>query len=74
MLALAENNLGSPLDPPIFLFFVLYEIRTSHGSVLPIPLLPFTKRYVRFNCLVRKAHGQTLLSAEAEMDYGMRMG
>jgi hypothetical protein len=42
--------------------------------VLPISLLPFTKRYVRFNCLVRKAHGQTLLSAEAEMDYGMRMG
>jgi hypothetical protein len=73
MLPLAENDLGSPLDPPIFLFLVLHEIRTSHGSVLPIPLLPFTKRHVRFNCLVRKAHDPTLLSAEAEMDYGMRM-
>jgi hypothetical protein len=63
VLALAENDLRSAIDPPVFLFFVLHKVRTSHVWMLPIPTGPVTEWNEFFAGLLLKAHKIALLSA-----------
>jgi hypothetical protein len=43
MLAFTKDNLRSAQDFAVFLFLVLHEIGTSHGSLLPIPSGDFSE-------------------------------
>jgi hypothetical protein len=56
VLALSENDLRSAIDPPIFLFFVLYQVRTSHVWMLPIPTGSITEWNEFSAGLLLKAH------------------
>jgi hypothetical protein len=72
MLAFAKDDLRGAGDAAVFFVFVLHEIGTSHGSVLPITLRPITKGNVMTGGLHWKSHKTRAFLAR--MDYGMGMG
>src|SRR5262249_29630070 len=69
MLPLPEDNLRGAIDPPVFFFFMLHQVRTSHVWMLPIAPGPATERNILTNSLLWKAHKIPLLSGWHSLDY-----
>src|SRR3974390_86020 len=64
MLAFAKDDLRSARNFAVFFFLVLYEVGTSHGSLLPIPSGDFSEWDVLALRLRRETHPFRPLFAE----------